>query len=258
MPDPPRLLNDVRAGSGVTGDTAAVIVGAWQTWRPEGAGELCQRFRQSVNSSRLRSDVPERVVRAWPRLGHDEVMAPAMVMGLARVNGWMIARPVAGVVLSLIAVFPLVMAGFVAVTSHASGVAIPGLVAGVVGGFVGAWRVNHGGWDLDRKGRMAVWDATVDGRSTGEPRLDAIAAYQLEGASRSYPADRMFISVIVALAVAVPIVAAARTGQSWWLWCELSAVLLGCGLLPALFLELPQIRLRRLTESPPPGSSDSM
>jgi hypothetical protein len=107
------------------------------------------------------------------------------------------------------------------------------------------------GWDLDRDQRSTVWDVVRTGRSSGDARLDAIAAYQLDGDSRTGLAGRVFVGVLILLGVAAPFAAAARTGEPWWLLTFGATGLLTITMTPLIVVEPATVRLQRLDSAQP-------
>lgn len=147
----------------------------------------------------------------------------------------------------IVLVMPLVSAGAVAITGHEAS-ALFGLV-GLPGLVLIAWQNQRGDWDLNRAERAVVWDTNLSGQPSGDPHLDAIAAYQLEQAGRSRTADKLFLAVLLLAAATAPVAAALRTGNPWWLLALLASASLAVLVAPVLNGDTPADRLHRLNKA---------
>jgi hypothetical protein len=75
--------------------------------------------------------------------------------------------------------------------------------------------------DLSRSQRRGAVRAALTGESSGDPDADAHAMYRLAGAARvNGTANRAALLVVGAVAVGLPVIAAAVSSR-WWLLCAL-------------------------------------
>lgn len=137
---------------------------------------------------------------------HGEMVAATSQNWPVWVSRFLAADPWARAIVPVASVAPLVNAGAVAITGREAS-ALVALAGGLPGILIVAWLGHRGGWDLNRSQRATVWDTNRSGRSSGDPHLDAIVAYQLEQADRSETAGKVFMSAMIVTAAAAPVAA---------------------------------------------------
>lgn len=122
---------------------------------------------------------------------------------------------------------------------------IGGAIGGLVGGLAGARSSDTGFWRLSVPDRRRVLTAARSGTPTWDVEVDLLVLDQLERAARHARSQRPSSLLLGGLLLALPVLAAVRTGTGWYLLCLLPMAVPVSVLMREAVAEDPRTRLAR-------------